>query len=96
MMGMEIELDFDVKEDEQLFNIMLNMGKSSLVTLETSTKYIKNFSIPKLDSNANIYDLSTEAEVYALTVDIEGYLSSLSDRLGVDLRGLLGGLLPLF
>lgn len=94
MMGMEIVLEFDAKDGEQLFAIKLNMGKSSLVTLETSTKSLDNFTIPKPDGNADIYDMLTEIEDYTLTMDVLGYISTLSDRLGVNLEGLLGGLLP--
>lgn len=96
MMGMEIALEFGVKDQEQLFTIKLNMGKASLVTLESSTKYLDDFTMPKPDSNADIYDLTTEAEAYALTVDIQSYISALSDRLGVDLNNLLGLFMPAY
>lgn len=96
MMGIEIVLEFDAKDGEQLFAVKLNMGKSSLVTLETSTKSLDNFTIPKPDGNADIFDMPTEIEDYILTIDVSGYISTLSDRLGVNLEGLLGGLLPAF
>lgn len=95
LMGIEIAFEFDVKDDAQLSTIKLNMGKSSLVTLEASTKYIKDFAIPKPDANAETYDLVTEIDGYTSTIDIEGFISTLSDRLGVDLQGLIGNFLPM-
>ncbi len=96
LMGMEIVLEFDVKDDAQLSTLKLNMGKSSLVTLDTSTKYLKDFTMPKPDQNATTYDMLTDMDGYASTIDIEGYISALSDRLGVDLQGLLGNFLPMY
>ena len=96
MMGMEIALEFDVKDDAQLSTLKLNMGKSSLVTLDMSTKYLKDFTIPKPDQNAITYDLLTDMDGYVSTIDIEGYISALSDRLGVDLQSLLGNFLPMY
>lgn len=96
MMGMEIAIEFDVKGDEQLAAINLNMGKSSLVTLNTSTKYLKNYTIPKPDKSSETYDMLTEIDSYYSTIDIEGYIATLSDRLGVDLKNLLGSLLPMY
>jgi|LSQX01.3.fsa_nt_gb hypothetical protein len=96
LMGMEIAFEFDVKDDAQVSAIKLNMGKSSLVTLEASTKYIKDFAIPKPDANAETYDMVTDIDVYSSTIDFEGFISTLSDRLGVDLQGLLGNLLPMY
>ena len=96
MMGMEVALELDVKDDAQLATIKLNMGKSSLVTLETSTKYLEDFTIPKPDSNAQSFDALTETNEYAATLKLEEYISALSDRLGVDLNGLLGSFLPIY
>ncbi|TAH74907.1 MAG: hypothetical protein EWM47_01120 [Anaerolineaceae bacterium] len=96
MMGMEVVLEFDVKDDAQLMAIKLNLGKSSLVTLETSSKYLEDFTIPKPDENAQIFDASTDSDGYASTINIQEFISSLSDRLGVDLEGLLGSFLPIF
>lgn len=96
MMGMEIKLEFDAKDEEQILSINLNMGRSSLVTLETSTKYLKDFTPPKPDSNADSYDMQTEMDAYASTIDIVGYISYLSDKLGLDLQTLLGSASSLF
>ena len=96
MMGMEVVLEFDVKDDAQLMDIILKMGKSSLVTLETAAKYVEDFAIPQPDKNAEVYDMVTESDAYALTMDIEGYIASLSDKLGVDLKSLLGYFVPMY
>lgn len=96
MMGMKLVIEHDVKDDAQLADIILKMGKSSLVTLETSTKYLEDFTIPQPDKNAEVYDMLTETDGYALTMDIDGYISSLSDKLGVDLQSLLGYFMPMY
>lgn len=94
MMGMEIVIEYDVKDDARLSTISLNMGRSSLVTLESSAKYINDFTIPTPDENADYYDILTESNEYYSTIDIQEYISSLSNRLGLDLEGLLGSFLP--
>jgi hypothetical protein len=96
MMGMEIALEFDVKDDAQVSVLKLKMGKSSLVTLEASTKYIKNFAIPKPDGSLETYDMVTEIDDYSSTIDISGFISTLSDKLGVDLEGLIGNFIPMY
>lgn len=96
MMGMEIAMDFDVKDEEQLATIKLMMGRSSLVTLETSTKHLNDFTIPKPDDNAEYYDLITESQAYFSTIDLQDFISKLSDRLGINLEGLFGSFLPFY
>lgn len=96
MMGMDIGLELDVKDDAQLFTIMLNMGRTALVTLETSTRQIDNFDIPKVDKNAKVYDITTESEAYISTIDFEGFISNLSDKLGVNLKSLIEGFIPMY
>jgi len=96
MMGMGINIDFDVDGDKQLTTISLKMGNSPLVSLETATKYLKDFKIPKPDRNADVYDLMYEGDEYLSTINIEEYLSKLSDRLGVDLLNLYENLFMLY
>lgn len=94
MMGMEIKIEFDVEGTQQLINVYLNMGNSSLVTLETSTKYLDNYKLPEPDSNAEVYDMITDIDAYSSTMNVEGFISDLSDRLGVDLESLIGVFFP--
>lgn len=96
MMGMELALEYDVKDDVQLAAIKLNMGKSSLVTMEVSTEYLDDFKIPEPNANADYYDTLTESDAYASSINIQEYISELSNRLGVDLEGLLGSFLPIY
>lgn len=94
MMGMEIKIEFDVEGTQQLINVYLNMGNSPLVTLETSTKYLDNYKLPEPDSNAEVYDMITDIDAYSSTMNVEGFISDLSDRLGVDLESLIGVFFP--
>lgn len=93
MMGMEIALKYDVKDDAQLMTLYLNMGTSSLVTFETSTKYLGDFSVPTPDANAIYYDAVTEIDEYNSSVDTDEFISNLSNKLGFDIEGLFGNLL---
>lgn len=94
MMGMEVRLDYDVKGETQMTALSLNMGNTPIITLNASAKYLDGFKIPKQDANAKVYDMLTEINDYSLTMDIEGYLSELSDKLGVDLESLIGNFMP--
>lgn len=94
MMGMEIEIEYDVDGAYQLANIYLNMGSSPLVTLEASSRYLDNYKLPEPDSNAKVYDIITEIDAYSSTINLEGFISDLSDRLGVDLESLFGTFFP--
>lgn len=96
MMGMELALEYDVKDDKQLASIKLNMGKSSLVTMEVSTEYLDDFKIPEPNANADYYDTLTESDAYASTINIQEFISELSNRLGVDLENLLGSFIPMY
>lgn len=94
MMGMEIEIEYDVEGTQQLINVYLNMGSSPLVTLETSTKYLDNYKLPEPDNNAEVYDMITDIDAYSSTMNVERFISDLSDRLGVDLESLIGAFFP--
>jgi hypothetical protein len=95
-MGMELALEYDVKDDKQLAAIKLNLGKSSIVTLDISTEYLDDFKIPEPNANADYYDTLTESEAYASSINIQEYISELSNRFGVDLESLLGSFLPIY
>ena len=95
MMGMEILIEMDTKDDARLTTLKLNMGKTSLITIETTAKYIEDFSIPGKKYNAKTFDIS-EIDEYATTIDWDEFISALSDRLGVDLEELLGNLLTIY
>ena len=94
MLGFDLVIEYDAKDDEQLSTIKLNMGSSSLVTLDTSVKYLEDYTIPKRDGNAKVYDSLTESGDYYNSFDTDKYLSDLSDRLGIDLNSILGYFLP--
>lgn len=95
-MGMGISIDFEVDGDKQLSTVSLNMGNSPLVSLETSTEYLKDFEMPKTDKNADVYDLMLEGDQYFSTFNFEEFLSDLSDKLGIDLLGIYESLFRLY
>jgi hypothetical protein len=72
------------------------MGTTSLVTFDISTKELDDFKIPKPKADAIYYDAEIESFEYLNTVDIEGYLSNLSDKLGIDLESLFGDLMYMY
>lgn len=94
MNGMDLSIEYDVKDNQQLTTFKLNMGRSALVTLENSSKYIDGFKIPKPDKDAEFYDVRTEIDSYYSTLNIQEYLIGLSDRLGIDLNGMFGSFIP--
>ena len=96
MMGFEITIEHDVKDSAQLSNISLNMGSSPLVTLESSTKYLDNYKVPKPDSTSDVYDTITEIDAYSSSIDTDKFISDLSDKLGVDLENLFGNFIPYY
>lgn len=96
MMGMEALIELDVKDDIQYATLKLNMGRTSLVTIETSYEYIEDLTIPKPNKNADTFDILTESDKYVATINLEDYISVLSERLGVDLEGLAGFFLPFY
>lgn len=93
MMGIEVFLEYDVKDNAQLSTLQVNMGSSSLVTLKASTKYLKDFKCPAPGSNADYYDFS-EVESYLETIDVDKFTSTLYDKLGIDINNLMGDFLP--
>lgn len=96
MMGMEISLEYDVKDGQQLTTLSLNMGRSPLITLDARVKYLDNFKIPKPSQNAESYDLVSQIDQYYYTLKIDEYLSNLSDKLGLNLESIFGNLLSFY
>lgn len=88
MYGIDVELEFSSQGREQLTTLKLKMGNTSLVTFDTSTKYVRDFKMPSPDVNAASYDVETEINDYYMTFDVQKYLSDLSDRLDVDFGSL--------
>lgn len=93
MMGMEIELNCNYKENIQLIDVILKMGKSPLVTLETTTKSLDDFVVPKPNEKAEKYIATTEIDKYVSTIKLEEYISRLSDSFGIDLLNLINSYL---
>jgi hypothetical protein len=92
LMGIQINVDYDVEGSKQISKIDFQMGSSSLVTINTEVNYLNPDKIEMPSKDAEIYT-SDQSEEYMNTMDIEGYISSLSDKLGVDLQELYNSLI---
>ncbi|MBH1940456.1 hypothetical protein I5677_06035 [Mobilitalea sibirica] len=88
MLGMELDLEYDVKDEVQLGSLALRMGSAKLVTLDVTAKYLKDYDIPALSESAEVYD-TIEADRWAATFDTEKFITDLSSKLGVDLETLM-------
>jgi hypothetical protein len=88
LMGLQIIMECSVENDIQNNKITLQMGASSLVTINTKTDYLEDYQVVMPPDNSETYD-TTQAESYLATFQLEEYISNLSEKLGVDLQSLL-------
>jgi len=88
LMGLQVTLDYDVKDDIQTNQMVFQLGADSLVTVDSKIEYLKDYEITSPASDAEVYDITTESDSYMATADIDAYLAVLSDKLGVDLQSL--------
>lgn len=92
MKGMDVNVKCDYRDYKQTCVLTLNMGKTPLITLDASTNYIKNFSIPYANSESVIYDLTTELDSYINTIDFEKFFFEFSENLGINPEELMKNL----
>jgi hypothetical protein len=93
LMGLQLTMDYYVEDDAQKCKFDLKMGAASLVTMDMTMKYLDNYEVTMPGQDAEVYDATTQAESYAAAIDIEGYISRLSEQLGVDLQSLYDSLI---
>lgn len=93
LMGMQVILDFDVKDAVQYNKLSFQLGASELVTVDTKIEFLDNYKVTMPLETAEIYDIS-QAETYLASVNIDAYIDRLSNLLGVDLESLLSLFLP--
>ncbi|HKL79072.1 MAG TPA: DUF6583 family protein [Mobilitalea sp.] len=89
LMGAGFSLEYDVKDDVQLANIALTMGSKSIISLDTSTKYLKDFDIPSVSSTDQTYDAMYDSEAYLATMDLDKFIVDLSAKLGFDVQSII-------
>jgi hypothetical protein len=87
LMGMQIILDMGAADNVQTDSLVFQMGAESLITVDTTTKYLNDFTPLSPEDTAEIYHLD-QSESFTATFDMEGYLSRLSEQLGIDLQSL--------
>lgn len=89
LMGVGLSLEYDVKDDAQLANIAITMGSKSIVSLDTSSKYLKDFDIPSVSSTDQIYDAMYESDSYLASIDLDTFITELSAKLGFDVQSII-------
>ena len=92
LMGMEFSIEYDVVDGVQHSKLSVGMGGTSIVGLDVSAKPLKDFTFPKIDGSAVIFD-SYDISGYEATMNLEQFISDLSDKLGVDLNTLIENLM---
>ena len=64
------------------------MGASPLVTVGSTLEYLDDYTVKMPPKDAEAYNYS-QIDSYQASIDIEKYIDNLSEKLGVDLKGLL-------
>lgn len=93
MFGIVVILQNDVVDDVQQNKLILQMGATSLLTVDAKTKYLKDYTMPALTGNEEVYDL-TDYSSYLTTLNTEAFLTRLSEQLGINLQDIIGSLVP--
>ncbi|MDF2842521.1 MAG: hypothetical protein K0R00_947 [Herbinix sp.] len=88
LFGAQLLINFDEKDNHQLSEIVVQMGAEPLVTLTTVSEYLNNYEASVPAEGATIYDIN-DVDSYSSTIDIEAFITSLSDKLGIDVQSLI-------
>ncbi len=88
LFGAQLLINFDEKDNHQLSEIVVQMGAEPLVTLTTDSEYLNNYEASVPAEGATIYDIN-DVDSYSSTIDIEAFITSLSDKLGIDVQSLI-------
>ncbi len=88
LFGAQILINFDEKDNHQLSEIVVQMGAEPLVTLTTDAEYLNNYEASVPAEGATIYDIN-DVDSYTSTIDLEAFITSLSDKLGIDVQSLI-------
>jgi len=91
LMGMQVTLDYNVENEIQTSKLVFQLGADPLVTVDSKMEYLKDYQPVSPPADAEVYDIN-QTESYAATIDLEGYLTDLSNKLGIDLQGIFNSL----
>lgn len=91
LFGVQLLINLDEKDNHQLSEIVVQMGAEPLVTVTTDSEYLNNFEANVPAEGATIYDIN-DVDSYTSSIDIEAFISSLSDKLGIDIQSLMNNL----
>lgn len=86
--GTEILLEINAEDEVQKADLYFNMGSTSLVTLNVTTERLKDYELPLPDGSAAVYR-AEESESFISSFDVEGFINTLSDKLGTDIQYIL-------
>jgi len=92
LMGLQIILNMDSADQAQIDHLVFQMGAESLITVDTTTRYLSEATPDTPDEDAEIYSLN-QSESFTATFDLESYFNRLSEQLGIDLSSLFNLLL---
>lgn len=89
-MGISLGVDMSSNGNTQEVDFNVSMAKENLFNINIITESLKNASVPSSPKDAVTYDMETEMDLYTSTIDVEGFLASLSEKLGVNVSDLFG------
>jgi len=96
LMGMELILDCNVVDDVQQVQLNLQLGSTSLLTLNTKLEVLDDYSFTPPSETDQIYD-TADSESYLQSIDFDKFTTDLSEKLGSStLKDLLSGLESLY
>ncbi len=88
LLGIQVVIENSVKDDIQNNKIEFQMGASPIVTIKSKLEYLKDIDVDEPSDSDEVYDIE-DIDSYTDSLDLEGYLSNISEKLGIDLQSLL-------
>lgn len=88
LMGIQINSESSVKDGIQNNKLTLRMGASPLITVNSTKEYLDEYTVGMPPEDVKVYDY-TDYDNYAASIDFEAFVDKLSEKLGVNLSGLL-------
>ncbi len=88
LFGIQVEIENSVKDNVQKNKIEFQMGSSPIVTINSKLEYLTDIEVDEPSDSDEVYDIE-DIDSYTDSLDLEGYLSNISEKLGIDLQSLL-------
>ena len=87
-MGVDLVMENTVEKDIQHSKIIVQMGNEPLVTVDMTSEYLKDFTIPQPSSSDVVYDIADIGQ-YTSTIDSQKYIADLSNKLGINVQDVI-------